>query len=282
MRTVAIVGVGLIGGSFAKAIRASGYGGRILGVSSQAVASRAVELGVIDAAVTLEEAAAQAELLYLAQPIKRILELLPRLDAMVRPDALITDAGSTKSLIVASARKHIRRALFVGGHPMAGKESRGVDHADADLFRGRTYLLTPCDAADLQRPPVVYLRELLGKIGARVSVMSAEEHDRTVALTSHLPQLVSTALAAALSSNLPDRDLIAAGPGLLDTTRLAASPYEIWQDILDTNREAIDTALGTLLRELQLLRDALGEGNVSPSFERAAGFRKRLDKAVNG
>jgi prephenate dehydrogenase len=282
LQTVAIVGVGLIGGSFAKAIRAAGYSGRILGVSSPAVARQAVELGVIDSAVSLEEAAAQAELLYLSQPIKRILELLPRLDAMARPDALITDAGSTKSLIVSTARSHIKRALFVGGHPMAGKESRGVDNSDAELFRGRTYLLTPFDAADLERPPVIYLRGLLEKIGARVSVMSAEEHDRTVALTSHLPQLVSTALAAALSSNLSDGELIAAGPGLLDTTRLAASPYEIWQDILDTNRAAIDSALGTLLNELQLLRNALEQGNVSASFERAAGFRRRLDKVVNG
>ncbi|MEO8661222.1 MAG: prephenate dehydrogenase/arogenate dehydrogenase family protein [Bryobacteraceae bacterium] len=282
MQTVAIVGVGLIGGSFAKAIRAAGYPGRILGVSSPAVARQAVELGVIDAAVSLEDAAAQAELLYLSQPIKRILELLPRLDAMARPDALITDAGSTKSLIVQTARNHIKRALFVGGHPMAGKESRGVDNADAELFRGRTYLLTPIDPADLERPPVIYFRELLEKIGARVSVMSAGGHDRAVALTSHLPQLVSTALAAALSSTLPDGDLIAAGPGLLDTTRLAASPYEIWQDILDTNRAAVDTALGAVLTELQLLRDGLERGDVSASFERAAGFRRRLEKAVNG
>ena len=132
MKTVAIAGVGLIGGSFALALRKAGFKGRIVGVSSAATIDKAFALGVIDEALPLAEAAADADLVYLSQPISRIIETLGVLDT----DALVTDAGSTKAVICETARK-LKRGRFVGGHPMAGKESRGVEQADADLFRGR-------------------------------------------------------------------------------------------------------------------------------------------------
>src|SRR5438270_3074666 len=143
MNTVAIFGVGLIGGSFALALRKAGFSGRILGVSSPETLRRALDLHVIDEGVAAEAAARSADLIYLAQPILRIIDSLPQLEAAARPGALITDAGSTKKTIVDRASEVISRCQFLGGHPMAGRERRGVEAAEADLFRGRPYVLTP-------------------------------------------------------------------------------------------------------------------------------------------
>src|SRR5580704_12130281 len=167
METVAIVGVGLIGGSFGLALRKAGFRGAILGVSSQAAARAGLDRGAIDRSATLEEAAGCADLLYLAQPIGRILDTLHHLDPLVRPDALITDAGSTKHTIVTQARKLVRRCQFLGGHPLAGKEKRGAAEAEADLFRGRTYVLTPATPEDLQTPAAREFAAWLGRIGAK-------------------------------------------------------------------------------------------------------------------
>src|SRR5450755_4043809 len=135
MDTVAIIGVGLIGGSFGLALKQAGFRGTILGVSSEATIRAAIERGAIDRGATLEQAARAADLLYLAQPIGRILDTLHHLDPLVRPEALITDAGSTKHAIVTAAQKLVHRCQFLGGHPLAGKEKRGAAEADADLFR---------------------------------------------------------------------------------------------------------------------------------------------------
>ena len=143
MRTIAIFGVGLIGGSFALALRKAGFTGRILGVSSPDTIRRALELNVIDAGVPAEEGARAADLIYLSQPILRIIESLPELSQWVQPGSLVTDAGSTKSMIVEQAAALFAPGQFLGGHPMAGRERRGVDAAEADLFRGRPYVLTP-------------------------------------------------------------------------------------------------------------------------------------------
>jgi prephenate dehydrogenase len=276
-QTVAVVGVGLIGASFGLALKKAGFRGRILGVSSAPALEDALRRGAIDEAAPLQQAASQADLILLAQPIHRILQTLESLDAWLRPGALVTDAGSTKAHIVAQGRRSLRRAQFLGGHPLAGKEKRGAAEADADLFAGRTWVLTPEDPAELETPPA---RELLGwlrALGARPLLLSAAEHDRVVAFTSHLPQLLSTGLAAVLAEQL-DRDehLRASGPGLLDMTRLAASPFEIWRDILATNREAVDQALAACLDRLQSIRAALGSDALAAEFERAAELARRL------
>ena len=142
---IAIVGVGLIGGSFALALRQAGYSGKIIGVSSPATTRTALARGVIDEALPLAAAAAQADVIYLSQPIEKILETLDVIDPLVRPGTLITDAGSTKLAIIERAAAKIKRGRFVGGHPMAGKETRGVEAAEATLFRGRPYVLTSAD-----------------------------------------------------------------------------------------------------------------------------------------
>ena len=277
METVTIVGVGLIGGSFALALRKAGFSGKILGVSSPRTIEAALARRVIDAGLPLEQAAPRADLVYLAQPISRIAETLGRLDPVLAPGCLVTDAGSTKAAIVDRARRAIRRCQFLGGHPMAGKEKRGVEEADPDLFVGRTYVLTPVDRAELETPAAKNFLDWIRRIGALPVVLSPVDHDRIVAHTSHLPQLASTALASTLADRQDVRaHLVVAGPGLADTTRLALSAYEIWGDILATNAGEIERALNAYISKLEALRARLRNDQMRREFERAADFARRL------
>ncbi|MGO4880199.1 MAG: prephenate dehydrogenase [Bryobacteraceae bacterium] len=279
METVAIFGVGLIGGSFGLALRKAGFRGAILGVSSDAALRAGLERGAVDRGATFEEAARSADLLYLAQPIGRILDALHHLDPLVRPDALITDAGSTKHTIVSEARRLVKRCQFLGGHPLAGKEKRGAAEADADLFRGRTYALTPASPEELETPPARAFVDWLARIGAKTVTLGAAEHDRLVSFTSHLPQLASTALAATIAENLTaPEDLQVAGPGLIDSTRLALSAYELWRDILATNSDSIEQALTAYINELEQLRENLRTRGAQEEFVRGAEFAGRLRK----
>jgi prephenate dehydrogenase len=274
---VAIVGVGLIGGSFGLALRKAGFDGEILGVSSDTAIAEALQRGAIDRGLPLAEAASTADLIYLAQPIGRIMDTLRRLDGLVKQDALITDAGSTKSAIVSLARQMIRRCQFLGGHPMAGKARRGASEGDADLFRGRTYVLTPTHESDLNTPRAVELLGWIRSFGAIPVVMGPDRHDEVVSFTSHLPQLASTALAATAAENLesPD-DLQVAGPGLSDMTRLAGSAYEIWRDILATNTDSIDRALAAYIARLEHIRENLRTRAVEEQFAAGAALAARL------
>jgi len=275
MNTVAIFGVGLIGGSFALALRQSGFAGRIIGVSSPETIDKALTLRVIDQGLPAQEAAEAADLIYLAQPILRIVEILPELNTWVRPDALVTDAGSTKAAIVEQAAKGISRCQFLGGHPMAGREKRGVEAAEAGLFQGRPYVLTPRSNQELESPPAKNLLAWIGRIGAFPIVMSPEEHDRVVAFTSHLPQLASTALAALLEGREePKRGVF--GPALVDSTRLALSSFDIWGDILATNRDAIRTALLRYIAQLEEFSQALGPESMRNQFDKASRFAGQL------
>ena len=277
MQTVAIVGVGLIGGSFGLALKKAGVGGTILGVSAPSTIEAALKRGAIDEGLPLAEAAARADLIYLAQPIGRILGTLRKIDDFVRPGTLITDAGSTKGAIVAAARLHLRRAMFLGGHPMAGKEKRGVAEADADLFRGRTYVLTPEDSKTLEAPAIDEFLRWIRAIGALPVMLNAVEHDRIVSFTSHLPQLVATALAATVAENAGD-NLSVAGPGLRDSTRLALSSFELWRDILATNSGPIKEALTAYISKLEHLRDNLRTREIEGEFEIAAALAATLRK----
>jgi len=279
LNTVAIVGVGLIGGSFGLALKKHGFSGRILGVSSAVTLAKALERGAIDEGARLAAAAEQADLIYLSQPVGQILGTLHQIDGMVRPGVLITDAGSTKGAIVAAARQSVRRAQFIGGHPLAGKEQRGVEEAEADLFAGRTWVLTPLNPADLETPAARGLIDWIGRIGSTAVVMDAEDHDRVVSFTSHLPQLASTVLAAVVAEHLSSPEqLRVSGPGLLDSTRLARSPYEVWRDILETNAEAIDRALAAYIARLEHLRANVRSPAVAEEFARASELAERLRK----
>jgi prephenate dehydrogenase len=261
MKSAAIIGVGLIGGSFGLALRKAGFEGPILGVSSSRSIEQAVERGAIDRGATLEEAAGVSDLLFLSQPISGILETLRKLDPLVKPDTLVTDAGSTKQAIVDEAKRCLRRCAFLGGHPMAGRELRGVAAADADLFRGRPWVLT----SDIDHP----FRKWVAAFGAYETILSPARHDRLVAWSSHLPQLASTALASLIGDREPEAATVA-GPGLLGTTRLARSSFDLWRDILDTNASEVLVALDAYIEKLTVLRrDFEGEFRKGGEFARS-------------
>lgn len=276
--TVTVAGVGLIGGSFAMALRRIGYRGRILGVSSPQTLEVAAKLSVIDDGCPLETALPQSDLVYMAQPVERIIDQLGQVRELVPKHALVTDAGSTKSSIIERARALFEDGPhFVGGHPMAGKEGRGVRLAEAELFAGALYALVPTGEALPESPVVEEFCGWLDAMGCRRRVMPASQHDKVVAWTSHLPQLVSTALAAAIGTQLQDgRDLEIAGDGLRDMTRLAASPHAVWSGILKTNPGPIDEALAAVVQELEGLRDALGDGSAEEHFQRGQSLQGRI------
>ncbi len=270
----------MIGGSFALALRKAGFAGRILGVSSPRTVRAALERGVIDEARPLEEALPAAGLVYLAQPIDRILQTLETIDPLLEPGTLVTDAGSTKAQIAATGARSIRRGQFLGGHPMAGKETRGVEEAEADLFAGRTYVLTPEGPRDMETPAAAEFLEWIRRIGGVPVFLGPVEHDRVVSWTSHLPQLASTALAGAVSRGI---DIAAygrvAGPGIRDMTRLALSSFDIWKDILATNRPEIEMALDAYIAELRELRARVAGLELDREFEAGARFAARLRRA---
>jgi prephenate dehydrogenase len=276
-RTLAIVGAGLIGSSFGLALKEAGFGGERLGVSSPAALDAAMRIGAISRAVSLEEAAARADLIYLAQPVARILETLRALGPLIRPGTLVTDAGSTKAVIVQTAAEYLPRGAFAGGHPMAGKEQRGAEAADASLFRRRPYVLTPDPAAP--PPRLEEFKSWLARIGARVVEMTAAEHDTAVAFTSHLPQILSTALAETLQRQKnPDFERVF-GPGLLDMTRLALSDPDLWASIFASNSAKILAALDLLLSALGDLHHTIQRnGDIAPLFQSAAAFASSIRK----
>jgi len=222
----------------------------------------------------------QADVVFLSQTIGRILDTIRHIDPLLAEGALVTDAGSTKCQIVDLARECITRGQFLGGHPLAGKETRGASSADPDLFRGRTWVLTPDAPEELTTPGARGFRAWLDKIGAQQLTLDADEHDRVVSLTSHLAQLASTALAAAVADKLgaTPRERVA-GQGLEDMTRLALGSYEIWRDILATNSDHIDRALSVYIQKLEHLRENLRTRQLREEFERGAALAARIRKA---
>jgi prephenate dehydrogenase len=278
IQTVSILGVGLIGGSFGLALRAAGFDGRILGVSSPRTIEAALERGAIDEGMALPDAVAAADVVYLAQPISRILELLPEVARYAAPSCLVTDAGSTKRAIVQRAGEVFAEGgCFVGGHPMAGKAERGVQRAEADLFRDAIYVLTPPDGCLPTAPIVEEFRGWVERIGAVPWVLAPSVHDEVVTWTSHLPQLVSSALALTVSRHLDDPEhLRVAGPGLRDMTRLAQSSYDIWGDILATNGDNLQSAMEQYISQLEHFREYLGTPELKSDFDAARRIREKL------
>jgi prephenate dehydrogenase len=273
MKTVAIIGVGLIGGSFGLALRRHGFDGDIIGVSSPPSLSAGLSSGAITASASLEEAAVSADLIYLAQPVDRILATIEQLSGLLPAGVLVSDAGSTKEMIVRQAAACLPSVDFLGGHPLAGKEQRGAQAAEADLFFGKPYILTPV------RPPspaAAEFRSWLTRMGVRIIEMSAQEHDSTVALTSHLPQLVSTVLAVTLSRQQNTQLTEIFGPGLTDMIRLAKSSSELWAPILRTNKTAVLTAIKAYAATLQDLQAALENDTLLEFFETGSVWARQL------
>jgi prephenate dehydrogenase len=246
---VAVIGLGLIGGSAARALTRAGY--TVLGVDRPEVARRARRMGAVTrTSPSLERAAAGADVVILAATPKANLRLLRRL-GRAAPLALVTDVGSVKGPI-ARAAASLRLPRFIGGHPMAGSERSGLAASDARLFRGRPWVLTPVRA---KARDVALLRGIVRAMGARPVTMTPAEHDRAVAFLSHVPQLVARALRdAARRDRVAARRLGIAGPGFRDMTRLARSPWRLWREILDQNRRPVARAVAALAHELRRRR----------------------------
>jgi len=282
IRRVSILGTGLIGGSFALALRKYTTDMHISGWDRAEVVREAQSLGAIDAGFSGELAPAleDADLIYIALPIGATLDLLPEVVRLAGPDALITDACSTKVRIIAAAVDHVpedSEKLFLGGHPMAGKELSGIASADAELFRNNTYALigTPSEQED---PRIAAFIKILEKIGARPLWLGAQQHDYAVGLASHLPQLAAVALGSFLYDHLDENGLpiTLAGPGLRDSLRLAGSPYATWRDIVLTNKEVLSAALDLLARKLDDLRERLASRDLEADFDAANELYKLL------
>jgi len=246
--TVAVVGLGLIGGSLARALSASGH--RVIGFDRPGVLRAATAAGAIAApGRTLRDAVRAADLVVLAASPRTNRRLLGQVAGMARPAAVVTDVGSVKRGICADARRR-RQAGFVGGHPMAGRESSGFRASSADLFRGRFWILTPEAGTDPAALRAV--RALVRATGARPVEMAPAEHDRVVAFLSHVPQVLAWALlGAARADAVAGRRLAAAGPAFRDMTRLARSPRPLWREILAENRGEVRRALAALRAALR-------------------------------
>jgi len=273
---VAVVGIGLIGGSFALAGRQAGVLGEVVGVArSERTMLEALHVGAADRTTAdPAEAVRDADLIFIATPVAAIPDVFARIAPALPDGCVVTDAGSTKRAILDAAAALPAHVDFVGGHPMAGSERAGVMAARANLFRGRTWLLTPGDASG---DAVERLRATIDAIGARVVVVGADDHDRIVARTSHLPHLVAAALAGALGECCSEDDFI--GNGLRDTTRIAVGSAEVWREILLTNADDVLAALAEFTAEVERYRDALVSGDavaLTALLEAARACRERM------
>lgn len=282
LQRVAILGTGLIGGSFARALRKYTPDMHIVGWDRAEVVLEARKAGAIDEGFfeALEPAIRRADLIYVALPIGATLDLLPELAHHAAPHALVTDAGSTKMRIWQAASELFVEEvgpIFLAGHPMAGRELSGFANAQADLFQNASYALVG-RADDTHDPRIVAFVKILEKIGARPLWLGAQQHDYAVGLASHLPQLAAVALASFLYDRLDENGLpiTLAGPGLRDSLRLAGSPYATWRDIVLTNREVLSAALDLLARRIEDLRDRLGSRDLEADFEAANELYKLL------
>ncbi len=268
---VAILGTGLIGGSFALALRREFPAARVTGFDRADVMARALACGAIsEAASDIASAVRGADLVYIALPIGATIDALPKIAEAADANALVTDTGSTKTLICQQAQKYFRGgARFLGGHPMAGRENSGIEHADADLFRGTRYALIASEGDPDHR--VQQFATLLRRIGAEPVWCDAETHDWAVSIVSHLPQLASVALAHVVADETDETGLplTLAGPGLVDMLRLAGSPYDIWRDTCITNRENIAHALDRLAQAIEYLRTRLASKDLEQEFKTA-------------
>jgi prephenate dehydrogenase len=278
-RQVTIIGTGLIGGSLGLALKKRHLAGRIIGCDRAPVLERAIESGAIESGSTHPaDAARGSDLVVLATPVIPILDLIDRLGPSLPPKTLVTDVGSTKAEVVERAARSFGRNAgqrFLAGHPMAGKEHAGVEFADADLFEGAAWLFTPLPRQNVHAGLPGEFIHCAEKIGAKIAVVDPVDHDRFCAWISHLPQMISTALAASLVDEFgPDAPVLdIGGRALREMTRISSSPYSMWRDIAITNRQNLSDALHKLEQRLAHIRENLGSKQLADEFERAHQLR---------
>ena len=289
VQNITILGTGLIGASLGLALRAQGFSGTLTGWDKNAdEAATALRLGAIDRTTDNPLAAAQSSaIIVLATPVLAILDWMEKLAPMLHAGQLLTDVGSTKHRICERASGLFAspsRAEFLAGHPMAGKEVFGAAHADAQLFQGAVWLFATLSGTEDTQPSPLQLawRAWVQKIGCRIVDVDSIRHDELCAWASHLPQMVSTALAALLEDTFgttPEhrtelRDV--GGRAMREMTRLGASPYSMWRDVAQTNTEALSASLLALEQRLTHIRENLKQPELRAEFDRANQFRKNF------
>src|SRR3954468_24292935 len=267
---IAIVGFGLIGGSIALAAGARWARTRITAADRRDVIESALRSGAADDGGSDLTLCAGADLVVLAAPVQTNMRLLCDLPSHVTGATIVTDVGSTKRQIAESARCLPQHLQFIGGHPLAGASTGGLNAARSDLFTDHPWILTVTGDRAIER-----LSRFIQGLGARVHVMTPEEHDVAFAYLSHLPQIVASALMHLVGEQTGERGLALAGRGLRDTTRLASSPADIWRDIVLTNRDNIGPAIDELIRLLAEMRS--GTDAIASTFESAARWKRVLD-----
>jgi prephenate dehydrogenase len=274
IRQITIIGTGLIGGSLALALRKHGFRGQIVGCDQPKVLARAKRMGAIHEGISDPiKACNSSDVVVLATPVGTIIELIERLAPHLPGKALLTDVGSTKAQIVSRAQKSFGSETarrFLGGHPMAGKENSGVEFADANLFRGAVWFFTPAPHQKMKAGRVGEYIACIKKIGAKVEILDADAHDQLCAWISHVPQMISTALAATLVEEYGERAplLESGGRALREMTRIASSPYSMWRDIALTNKTQIADALLKLEQKLAHIRENLDTRGLEEEFQR--------------
>ena len=263
---LALIGCGLMGGSFALALRAQGCVNEITGFSaSQATRQRALALKVIDRACdSIGQAVTGADLVLLAVPVRATEACLQALRTTLSPQALLMDVGSTKCDVVAAARASLGERLpcFVPAHPIAGKEVAGIEHAEAALYTDRRTILTPLPKTSIHRMQAAH--DVWTAIGSHVSNMTPEAHDATFAAVSHLPHMLAFAAVNALTTQAQGATFLEmAGPGFRDFSRIAASDASVWRDILSANHAEVLTQVAHFRAALDQFETALKQGDTA-------------------
>jgi len=280
IRQITIIGTGLIGGSLALALRKKKFAGRIVGCDREGTLERARNRGAIDdGTVNPGDAVRGSQLVVLAAPVLAIVDLIERVGPVLPAKTLLTDVGSTKTAVVERAVKIFGKTAgkrFLAGHPMAGKELSGVDYADADLFQNAVWFLSPLPDQNLNDGLIAEFAGWIDAIGARIAMLPADEHDRLCAWISHVPQMMSTALAAALVEEFGAEAplLPAGGRALQEMTRIAASPYSMWRDVAISNKKNLQDALWKVEQRLAHIRENLATRQLAEEFEQAHQLRK--------
>lgn len=280
---ILIVGTGLLGASTGLALRTHGFAGEVIGWDRDAVALEiAVRLGALTSGTQEPLIAAKtADLIVLAGPVFAIVEWMGRLAEVLSPDQLVTDVGSTKQLVTETAAQHYNRpgrAAFLPGHPMAGKEVSGPEHAEPELFRGAVWLFTPTTPFAPEARAAAAAAEFRGLIegfGCRTVEMNPGRHDELLAWVSHLPQFLATAFSALLEDEFGNDSELRAigGRALREMTRLGSSPYSMWRDVALSNTEHVEAALQALEQRLAHLRESLRGSGLREEFDKANRFR---------
>ena len=280
LKRVSVIGLGLMGGSLALALRRAGLASHITGCGREVLVQRGIEMGALDSGCQDAcQAVAESDYVFLCTPVETSITLMAQIAPHLREGAVVTDVGSTKETFAAAAREIFGAQAaerVLPGHPLAGRELSGLEHASADLYDDCVWVLTPLSDDPGMTDAQQALVSALKTIKARVVLTTPQEHDRTLAYTSHLPQMVSTALALTLAETFAADDpalQIHAG-GLRTMLRLAASEPKMWEQIAASNQQNIAAALERMESTLKTLRESLGQPEFRAKFEQAREFAK--------